>query len=559
MIVFNALYITAAIIYLCMGYVTITNDSKSRTNRILMCICFIMFFWSVLCTATNSAPNAYTAVAFRRYAVFTWSFLYSTFLLFYLVLTKKLVRFKAGRLALFKRLLIYLLLYIPAFISIYLYYFYKPLGTKDIVKTSLGWAYGSFKGNGWLWDNFLIIYYITYTSICVLLVLTWGIQSKLRREKKQAAIIVVTLVISIIAASLTDVVLPFLGINLLPPAAVITSLVHIWGIWYSMKKYRLMNLNPENIFLDFLNMISEGLITLNNEGNIIRTNRGAMMLLGYNQNSELLGKPVDVIFPKDFDKSDMNNVKCMELELITKKGQRLPVILHSLTLSDNLGDVLGTLISFQDLTEIKEAHGELQKAYDNIELKVMERTNELKDEIKARIIKEEKIKQLAYYDALTNLPNRRLLQEHLEHAIVDAERNNSLFGVLFIDIDFFKMVNDSLGHADGDELLKQVSYRLINDTDKVDLIARVGGDEFVLILRSIENRGEAKEISERILDNFQAPFDINGQELIITASIGIAIYPFDGIDGETLVKNADTAMYKAKNTGKNKSEIYVTA
>lgn len=515
MIIFNVLYILAALIYLYMGYVTLTNDSKSKINRIFFVICLIMFLWSLLYGASNSNAEVAVAIALRRYATITWSMIYSIILHFFITLTKRDHYLK-------KYPVLYLLLYLPAFFSLYLYYIHLPLGVEDIVRSSYGWVYVSQYRNGWLWENYLNVYYISNTILCMYLVLSWGIKSNVKREKSQARVIALTLLITVLISSVTDVVLPVLGTAVLPPITVIISLILVHGIRFTIIKYRFMDLNQENIILDLLKIIDEGLITLNHEDCIISANQGALRLLGYSVEMELIGKPIDVIFPRDMERTVIYDAKSRELTLLTKEEKKVPVILHSLTMWDNLGDVRGTLISFQDLTEIKEAL---------------------------------KMKQFAYYDGLTNLPNRRLLDERLGRAIIDAERENKQIALLYIDIDYFKTINDSLGHSDGDEFLKQVSFRMAGIIRKADTLARIGGDEFILMMRNIDIH-MIDDICIRMLDSFKEPFYINDKKLCVTASIGLAIYPFDGIDGETLIKNADIAMYQAKNNGKNKYELY---
>jgi diguanylate cyclase (GGDEF)-like protein len=172
---------------------------------------------------------------------------------------------------------------------------------------------------------------------------------------------------------------------------------------------------------------------------------------------------------------------------------------------------------------------------------------------------EEAIKQLAYHDSLTGLPNRRLFNDRLDVAIAYAQRNRHKLAMLLLDLDQFKDVNDTLGHSVGDKLLKAVSERLINILRKSDTVARMGGDEFMLMLPEMALEEDAAKVAAKILNAFQDPFVFEGYELRITTSIGIAIYPHDGEDSDTLVKNADIAMYCAKEQGRHKYQYYTPA
>jgi len=171
------------------------------------------------------------------------------------------------------------------------------------------------------------------------------------------------------------------------------------------------------------------------------------------------------------------------------------------------------------------------------------------------------MKHQALHDALTNLPNRILFNQKLAAALtseLNGELNGefSLFAIMFLDLDRFKQVNDTLGHAIGDLLLQEVVQRLVGCLRQVDVIARWGGDEFVLLLPQIRHREDASEIAHRLIEVLQPQFLLEGYWLDITASIGIAVYPDDGLGGNTLLQNADVALYQAKKSGRNNYQHY---
>jgi diguanylate cyclase (GGDEF)-like protein/PAS domain S-box-containing protein len=177
--------------------------------------------------------------------------------------------------------------------------------------------------------------------------------------------------------------------------------------------------------------------------------------------------------------------------------------------------------------------------------------------ITERKIAEETIAYQAFHDQLTSLPNQRLFKDRLEMAIIHTKRYGHMVGVMFIDLDRFKVVNDTYGHATGDELLKSVAFRLRHCMRAGDTLARKGGDEFTALLPDMTQAEDATMIAEKILNELEAPFTVAEQELYITASIGIAVLPRDGESVDSLLKNADIAMYKVKACGKNGYKYFI--
>ncbi len=155
---------------------------------------------------------------------------------------------------------------------------------------------------------------------------------------------------------------------------------------------------------------------------------------------------------------------------------------------------------------------------------------------------------LAHHDALTGLPNRLLFYDRLSQALAQAQRNVKRLGVLFIDLDHFKNVNDSLGHGAGDNLLRETALRISGCLREGDTVARLGGDEFTVILTDIANPADAALVGKKIMETMVQPFSLSGNEVRVSCSIGASLFPDDGADMETLVKNADTAVYRSKKT-----------
>lgn len=177
-------------------------------------------------------------------------------------------------------------------------------------------------------------------------------------------------------------------------------------------------------------------------------------------------------------------------------------------------------------------------------------------DITERTYAEEQIKHLAYHDALTGLPNRLLFKDRLTVALSHAQRDHSRLAVLFLDLDRFKVINDSLGHNIGDQLLQAVAARVQSCVRDSDTVARLGGDEFTLLLPSLGKSEDAALVAQKIIEAVRYPFHIEGREFFITTSIGISLYPEDGADAATLIKNADTAMYQAKEQGRDNYQLF---
>jgi diguanylate cyclase (GGDEF)-like protein/PAS domain S-box-containing protein len=223
----------------------------------------------------------------------------------------------------------------------------------------------------------------------------------------------------------------------------------------------------------------------------------------------------------------------------------------------------GSVWLAEDITERKATQEALMRTRDELEVRVLERTAELaaanaqlEKEIQERRIAEEKVRHLAHHDALTGLPNRRLLEDRLEQALVRARRQHLHVAVLFIDLDRFKTVNDTLGHRVGDLLLRSVAQRLRELLREGDTVSRVGGDEFVLVLPDMATTLAASDTAHKLLESLAQPYAIETNVLNVTPSIGISIFPKDGMDVEMLISRADIAMYHAKQMGRKNYQVF---
>jgi len=236
-------------------------------------------------------------------------------------------------------------------------------------------------------------------------------------------------------------------------------------------------------------------------------------------------------------------------------------------LSGRLFDVLDksgrSVWMIDDVTAQREAADAIRRARDELEIRVAARTAELaganallQEEIAERRQAEARVHHMAYYDSLTRLPNRVLLADRLECALRSAQRNGRKLAVMFLDLDRFKTINDSLGHAIGDQLLREVGRRLCAAVRDSDTVARLGGDEFVVLLPDVGGAQDCAQVADKIIDALATPFPLEGHSLHISPSIGICLCPDDGSDVETLMRHADAAMYHAKASGRNNYQFF---
>ena len=293
--------------------------------------------------------------------------------------------------------------------------------------------------------------------------------------------------------------------------------------------------NLLNNYSDLYDFAPVSYFTFDKNGLIIEVNLTGSQKLG-KERSSLIKKPFFLyVVPADNDLFYLHlrqvfrteSRQTCEIKLMSKNGVQFYAQLESIPVRNIDGDFNQCRTAITDITDRKRI--------------------------------EEKIKHMAFHDALTSLPNRILFNDRLTLALAHAHRNKEMLAVLFLDLDRFKGINDALGHTMGDQLLRSVADRLKSCIRDEDTVARFAGDEFTLLLLGITQAEHVISLARKLLDALKQPLMINGHELYITASIGIAVYPDDGRDAETLLKNADTAMYHAKEQGKNNFQFYTPA
>ncbi len=291
-------------------------------------------------------------------------------------------------------------------------------------------------------------------------------------------------------------------------------------------------LDELNIYARVFDNTDEGILITDPETRIIKANKAFGRITGYDP-QDLSGKMPN-LFKSGMHEEDFYQ---QMWESITEKGHWRGEIF------DRRKD--GTLASlWQTISTVRDEQGEVSNYISII------------NDISSLRETQTRLDYLAHHDPLTDLPNRLLLQDRLAHAIRRTTRDDSATAILFIDLDRFKTINDSLGHHIGDRLLQQVAKRLEALVRSSDSVARLGGDEFVILLEEISSNDDAAHFARKVIEELREPFTIDQHELHIGCSIGISITPDDGEDALTLLKNADTAMYKVKESGRDGYHIY---
>ncbi|MGD2119234.1 MAG: EAL domain-containing protein [Chromatiales bacterium] len=277
---------------------------------------------------------------------------------------------------------------------------------------------------------------------------------------------------------------------------------------------------------------SEAIFITNLIPEVIDVNPAYCELFGYAE-EELLDKPLHVLIRDEHHQESYEQIWETvsesghwhgEILQRHKHGQVIPALMTINSVYDDGGKLINYVGIITDIAQLKKTEKELE--------------------------------HLAYYDVLTGLPNRMLFYDRLNHEISRAKRDRKRLALLFIDLDGFKYVNDSLGHDEGDYLLKEVSQRLTSSIRENDTVSRLGGDEFTVIATNINSELNAARIANKLLKQLSQPVVLAGQEVFVGASIGISLFPDDGATSEVLVKNADAAMYKAKDMGKGTLHFY---
>lgn len=281
----------------------------------------------------------------------------------------------------------------------------------------------------------------------------------------------------------------------------------------------------------------EGIFQTTRSGHYLMVNPMLAKIYGYDSPEDLMARLTDIehqLYVKPDRRQEFiqhiqeqGSIRGFESEVYRKDGSMIWVSESARAIWDEQGQIVGYEGTVEDITSRKHA--------------------------------EATIRYQAFHDLLTGLPNRTLFNDRLPLALSQAHRSNTILAVMFLDLDRFKIINDTLGHAIGDQLLQEVAYRLSRCLREGDTVSRWGGDEFTLLLPQINTSEDASKIAQRLIEALRPTFELSGHTLHISSSIGVALYPHDGEDAQTLLKNADAALYRAKDQGRNGYQFYTPA
>lgn len=553
MIIYTLILYTCFILYLSLGFYVYHLNRESLTNQSFLVLCLNLSIWAFGYAFMNAAKNDQEAFIWLIISALGWCFFYSSFLYFALMLTQKE--------GVYKQTWFRASLYFPSLI-----FFIDTLNyPQDHFKmTSLGLIYQWSSSN--LREISYSLYFLGFIAAALFIIFRWGKESDYLQERNQASLIIISTILSLLLGAITDAIFPKFDVSI-PPMAIVFMLIATSGIWYAITKYEMMTLTPE-VAVDYvLKTIMDPVIFIGNDFLIKRVNRAVTLSTGYEED-ELVGQPINHFFQ---DTSDTTRFQMMaangflhnlERNIAIKDNRTFPCVVSGSLVCSNRGEPLGTVCVLHDISDQKKVEITLQQAHAELEQKVRERTCELEKtniilqkEMAEKERAQEELNHIAYHDALTGLPNRLLLNKSFSEAMLQVQNNNSKLAVVFMDLDNFKLLNDSLGHAIGDLLLQQVAQRITERTRRTDILARISGDEFVLIINNLQDDSDIDIVLDKLMDAFKTPYHLDIHEIFVTASMGVAIYPTDGHDYDTLAKNADIAMYAAKASGRNTWQI----
>jgi diguanylate cyclase (GGDEF)-like protein/PAS domain S-box-containing protein len=331
------------------------------------------------------------------------------------------------------------------------------------------------------------------------------------------------------SGELADVLVSTEVIDLMGEERLLTSVMDITDL----KRIERQLQASERRFRDFAEAAGEYVWETDVDGRYTYLSRRVEQVLGYAREEMYGRKPTEFMPPDEAEQLQVElgetiakgePFRNIELRSLTRSGSLVWQLVSGVPIRDELGLVRGYRGTAMEITERKRA--------------------------------ERRIEELATRDPLTGLPNRLLLADRLSQGLLAAQRGGDMLGVLFVDLDHFKNINDTLGHQAGDLLLKEVAQRLGGVVRKGDTLSRQGGDEFVVVLEGLKTPDDAGQVAQKVLNALALPCEIEGHKIVTSGSVGIAIYPSDGADGPTLMRHADTAMYAAKSSGRKNYQFF---
>lgn len=394
-----------------------------------------------------------------------------------------------------------------------------------------GWTYLSNYQSVWFW--LYVIYLASYFGIAFIIAARWASKSKRTKLNRQVRFLILSVGIMMILGAATDLVLPVFT-PFLPPLCILLLLVWGYSSRYVIRIFKFVSLidaaTPELI----LRTVTNPILMTDSNGIIKSCNQACIDLLKYNS-EQIIDRPLSDFFQSGiYDQSRISKLmsekklRNIEIEMVDANGQVIQTLMTLSVAENNTDGIVGIVVSIHDVSQMKQAEIALKQ------------NNEKYRKLSEHLVR------IANFDELTKLPNRRMFFDKLDYTLAEFNRTQNGFALVFIDLDGFKSVNDSFGHAIGDQILKVVADILLAAVRKNDLVARIGGDEFILLITECSQISMLDNLLQRILEKFAKPLIIDGRVCPIGISIGISLCPDDSETADELLRLADERMYLEK-------------
>jgi diguanylate cyclase (GGDEF)-like protein/PAS domain S-box-containing protein len=494
-----------------LGIFILKSNPGAHENRLAAVVNFCLIVWNLAYAFLYTAPTMGDAMLWHKISAFGWIFIGAFSSHFFLVLAGR--GFKDGN------RWIPLIYVVPVILYARTLFFPGSPVAIDFVPSRIGWgwAYVSAFRSAWFWIYSL--HMLIYFPIALYSIYLWAKMGGRLRFLKQARSIIVLAVVMIILGFITDLIMPATG-PVIPPFFNILSIFWGMGLYFIIKNYRLMSrydaATPELI----LKTAMDPILLLDSNGVIIKCNEATMDMLNYD-GRHIIGRPMKDFFDMgdksgQIEDSLMKNKSLRNIEFSFRNSDGdLKSAVASLSVMENRMDAfVGVVVCIHDITE--------------------------------HILLSRSLEKMANYDKLTSLPNRRLFFSTLEKAIENYSRSSRNFALIYIDLDGFKVINDSYGHEIGDLLLVKIAEAFTHSIRKHDMIARIGGDEFILLATDLTDESELDIITRRMRDIFARPFVVRNHLCHVGISMGISRSFESPMTPDELIRTADKRMYREK-------------
>ena len=529
------LFISVSILALASGILVLQINHSTISNRIFFALVSAISIWSLGLAFANLAPNREAVELWRRISALGWGSVYAIFLHFIILISSK----RVGR----RPWWFYVVLYTPALLTILAFSIPSGLNVEpyQLRHTEFGWV-NIAEHN--IWDILFYIYYGSYTILGLVLLALWGKKSKDADIKKQARLIIFTILTLLFAATFTDIILSSM-VGDIPQMAPVLMLLPVTIIYNTIRKGQEKEENPLRLSFSYIHIIISVVFYVCISFIQIRLEPGAVAI-GQLQLTESTFRGI------------LTQVQMfISIYLVlreAKPGFIISMLMNTTNLLSSLvfwirmdsGVPIPGIISYVGVLILLLIIRTFRKQSAMYIERIQSQRQDLKES-------ERQLYKLAYYDSLTGLPSRDYFIEKLQQSLERADKHHKRVGIIFIDFDSFKAINDTAGHMVGDLVLQLISQRLTKRIGKKGTLARFGGDEFLVEIPDLETDEPIHAMIESIMETLKKPAVIDDEEYHVSASIGIAVYPDDGESPDTLIKNADIAMYEAKGRGKNQA------